>query len=228
MGKPSKVIVSGPLQAYAAGFALALARLGYTQHSTAHQLRVFAHLSRWLAAEGLEVAELTPAVCAAFLSARRAAGYRMWLSPKALQPLLAYLRDLGVAPPEPVIAPSPAEAMLALFGRYLASERGLARSTVNEYVYMVRPFLGGCEGPEGTLDLTDLAAADITAFVVAKAPGRSVGSAKLMVTALRSLLEFLHVQGLLANSLASVVPTVAGSRLAGLPRGWHPAKCSSY
>jgi integrase/recombinase XerD len=40
-----------------------------------------------------------------------------------------------------------------------------------------------------------------------------------MVTALRSLLDFLHVQGLLANSLASAVPTVAGSRLAGLPKG---------
>ena len=56
-------------------------------------------------------------------------------------------------------------------------------------------------------------------FVVAKAPGRSIGAAKLMVTALRSLLDFLHVQGLLANSLAAIVPTVAGSRLAGLPKG---------
>jgi integrase/recombinase XerD len=224
MGSPSKVVVSGPLQAYAAGFALALARIGYTQHSTAHQLRVFAHLSRWLAAEGLDVGELTPAVCDAFLSARRAAGYRMWLSPKALQPLLGYLRQLHVAPPEPVIAPSPAQAVLARFGRYLASERGLARSTVNEYVYMVRPFLSTREGPKGTLELTNLAAADITGFVVAKAPRRSVGSAKLMVTALRSLLDFLHVQGLLANSLASVVPTVAGSRLALLPKGLAPGQ----
>src|SRR5207244_8436004 len=104
MGNPSRVRVTGPLQAYAAGFASELGRIGYTQHSTAHQLRVFAHLSRWLAAEGLGLGELTPAVGDAFLAARRAAGYTLWLSPKALKPLMRYLRELGVAPPEPVLS----------------------------------------------------------------------------------------------------------------------------
>ncbi len=109
--------------------------------------------------------------------------------------------------------------MLVRFGEYLASERGLAPSSVNEYVYMVRPFLRTREGRMGALELKKLVAADITAFVVANAPGRCVGSAKLMVTALRSFLGFLHVQGVLANSLVSAVPSVAGSRLAGLPKG---------
>ncbi len=219
MGSPSRVRVTGPLEPYAAGFASELARVGYTEHSTSHQLRVFAHLSRWLAAESLDVAELTPVVGDAFLTARRAAGYTLWLSRKALQPLLKYLRELDVVPSEPIIPPSPTEAMLALFGEYLASERGLAPSTVNEYVYMVRPFLRTREGPKGVLELKDLDAVDITAFVVANAPGRNVGSAKLMVTALRSFLGFLHVQGVLANSLVSAVPSTAGSRLAGLPKG---------
>ncbi len=218
-GNPSRVRVTGPLEPYAAGFASELARSGYTQHSTADQLRVLAHLSRWLATERLGVAELTPAVGDAFLTTRRAAGYTLWLSRKALQPLLEYLRELCVAPAEPIIAPTPAEAMLARFGEYLGSERGLARSTVNEYVYMVRPFLRTRADDQGALNLEDLAAGDVTAFVLTNAPGRSIGSAKLMVTALRSLLEFLHVQGLLANSFAPVVPTVAGSRLAGLPKG---------
>ena len=87
MGSPSRVRVTGPLEPYAAGFASELARVGYTEHSTSHQLRVFAHLSRWLAAESLDVAELTPVVGDAFLIARRAAGYTLWLSRKALQPL---------------------------------------------------------------------------------------------------------------------------------------------
>ncbi len=80
MGSPSRVRVTGPLEPYAAGSALELARVGYTQHSTSHQLRVFAHLSRWLAAEGLDMAELTPAVGDALLTARRAADYTLWLS----------------------------------------------------------------------------------------------------------------------------------------------------
>ena len=83
---PSAVHMTGPLQLYAAGFALELARAGYTANSTADQLRLFAHLSRWLAAEGLAAAQLTPAVGDAFLSTRRAVGYTMWLSRKALGP----------------------------------------------------------------------------------------------------------------------------------------------
>jgi hypothetical protein len=67
-GNPSRVRVTGPLEPYAVGLALELARVGYTRHSTTHQLRVFAHLTRWLAAESLDVAELTPAVGDAFLT----------------------------------------------------------------------------------------------------------------------------------------------------------------
>jgi len=60
--------------------------------------------------------------------------------------------------------------------------------------------------------------------VLAVCPGRSRGSAKLLVTALRSLLGFLHVEGMLAESLVGAVPSVAGWRLAGLPRGLEPAQ----
>lgn len=64
-----------------------------------------AHLSRWLAEQKLDVTDLTPAVGTAFLAMRRAAGYRLWLSPKALEPLLQYLQRLGALPPEPVVTP---------------------------------------------------------------------------------------------------------------------------
>jgi hypothetical protein len=41
-GNPSAVHMAGPLQPYTAGFALELARAGYTANSTADQLRLFA------------------------------------------------------------------------------------------------------------------------------------------------------------------------------------------
>jgi hypothetical protein len=127
MGDPSRVRVTGPLEPYAAGFAVELVRVGYTQHSTAHQLWLFAHLSRWLAAEGLDVGDLTPAVGDAFLTARRACGYTLWLSRKELKPLLQYLRELGLAPMEPINPLSPTEAMLRHFGEYLtpSADEGL-------------------------------------------------------------------------------------------------------
>lgn len=47
-GVPSRVRVTGPLAVFAAGFAGELARLGYKPNAAADQLRLMAHLSRWM------------------------------------------------------------------------------------------------------------------------------------------------------------------------------------
>jgi site-specific recombinase XerD len=54
--------------------------------------------------------------------------------------------------------------------------------------------------------------------VLSASRGRSLGSAKLAVTALRSLLNYLYIEGLLLHPLDAAVPLVAGWRLAELPR----------
>jgi hypothetical protein len=111
MGKPSRVRVRGPLEPFACGFRRELARQGYTPHSASNQLQLMAHASRWLACRGLGVGELTPARVQEFLADRRAEGYTLWLSPKAMAPVLAYLRGLGVVPtPSPVEPATPAGA----------------------------------------------------------------------------------------------------------------------
>jgi hypothetical protein len=69
---------AGPLRQFAPGFIAELARLGYTADSASGQMFLMTHLSRWLAAQGLDVAGLTPQVAARFLAARRAAGYTMY------------------------------------------------------------------------------------------------------------------------------------------------------
>ena len=218
MSDPSHARVAGPLGQYAPGFVAELARLGYTAGSASGQMFLMGHLSRWLAAEGLDVAGLTPQVAGRFLRARRAAGYTMYLSPKALVPLLGYLRGLGVPPPAPSPAPAgPAEALLDRWQHYLITERGLAPATAAGYAQKVRSFVIG-RLHAGQLSLQDLTAADVTAFVLAACPGRPKGTAKLTVTALRSLLGFLHVTGLIGEPLAPAVPAVASWRLAALPR----------
>ena len=57
----------------------------------------------------------------------------------------------------------------------------------------------------------------MTAFVLITCPGRPRGSAKLTVRALRSLLGFLHVDGLIGEPLGQAVASVASWRLARLP-----------
>jgi hypothetical protein len=143
MRDPSRVRVSGPLEAYASGFAAELARVGYTRNTVACQLRLMAHVSLWLAGKGLDAAGLTAAV-EEFFAARRAAGHTTLRSSRALEPLLGYLRGLGVEPAAVVVATTPAEELLERYCRYLLEERGLAAGTVRGYVDIVRPFLAGC------------------------------------------------------------------------------------
>jgi integrase/recombinase XerD len=87
----------GPLTPYARGFAEELTRLGFTTFSARGQLGLAVHLSRWLTGAGLDTVALSTATVDAFMAARRAAGYTAYLTPKALAPLLGYLRGLGVA-----------------------------------------------------------------------------------------------------------------------------------
>lgn len=217
MGKPSRVRVTGPLESYACGFREELARQGYRPHAASNQLQLMAHAGRWLASRGLGAGELTPARVDEFLEARRAEGYTLWLSPKAMAPVLAYLRGLDVVPtPSPGGPATPAEDLVEHYRTYLVHERGLAAGTVASYLHVARLFLA-THSAEGALGLERLTAAEVTGFVLAECTARTIGSAKYVVCGLRSLLRFLFVAGHTAGQLEAAVPKVAGWRLAGLP-----------
>jgi len=218
MSNPSHVRVCGPLEPFAHGFGEHLSRLGYRQNSTAVQLHLMAHLSRWLSAMRLEASALTPTTVEKFFVTRRSAGYTNYRSVKALSPLLGYLSGLGATPPAPPAVLTPVEELLERYHNYLTRNRGITKTTARGYMDMVRPFLAGRAMPDGGLDLQGLTSADVTGFVLALCPQRSGGWAKLLVTALRSLLIFLHVDGMLPRPLSDAVPSVAGWRLAGLPK----------
>jgi site-specific recombinase XerD len=113
--------------------------------------------------------------------------------------------------------------MLDGFWRYLTVERALAAVTARAYLDMVRPFIQGRLSVDcRALNLERLTSADIISFVVSRCPRQNRGTAKLTVTALRSFLRFLHLDGGIQESLASAVPSVAGRRLVGLPKGLAP------
>ena len=216
MTRPSWARVDGPLAPYAGGFRAELERLGYTPLTAAAHVRLMAHLSRWLAREGAEAPGLTPAMVEAYFAERRAAGYAGHVTGRALRPLLGYLRRLGVVlPAAAALAADAEERLLGRYREYLLAERGLSRTTVDLNVRMVRPFLAGRVTAKGGLDLGHVTAGEVAAFVVTQSRRRPK-SVKRMVTALRSLLGFLHVEGFTGQPLA--VPSPAGWTQAGLPR----------
>jgi integrase/recombinase XerD len=218
MRSASRVRVSGPLAEYAEGFGCHLAGAGYTPLSAANQVRVMARLSRWLAERGFGPADLSADRVGEFLAWCRASGYTCWLSVRGLAPLLGFLRGLGVAPVSSCEPPAtPAGVLLGRYRAYLAGERGLAASTIGYYVAEARLFLGRVAGAD-LAGLAGLTAAGVSRFVTAECRSRSTGSAKIVVTALRSLLRFLLLDGVIAADLAAAVPAVAGWRGGGLPK----------
>jgi len=217
-------VVSGPLAPYAAEFVSWLASRAYSPKAAANRLYQFDQLSRWLEREGLGVGELTGEQAERFAAARRAAGLVTWVAPQSAMLPLGYLRSLGVAPaPTPVVAQGPLEELLEDYRRYLRVERALCEHTVlDAYGPAARLFLAGWDGPDG-LGLERLCAADVSSFLTRECPKRSVSGARDLVCAVRSLLRYLHLAGLIDAPLVWAVPSVADLRDRTLPRGLEPA-----
>lgn len=222
MRNPLRVQVSGPLAPFAPGFVARLAGLGYARVSVVHQMQLVAHLSCWMTAEGVAADDLSDEMIERFAVSRRAAGYRHFLTPSALAPLLGFLRALGVTPAPTAVAPvGPADVLVERYRGYLLGERGLAATTVRYYERVAQQFLGVVPTPERELDLARLTAGEVSRFVLEECVRCSPGSASNVVVALRSLLRFLHVEGLTGGELAAAVPAVA-PRPRGLPRALGP------
>jgi integrase/recombinase XerD len=138
---------------------------------------------------------------------------------RGLGPVLRFLRGVGVVPAGDCVgAATPVETVLGAFGAWLLAERELAAESVRCYLTQARPFLAGLPQPlEAALEGLD--AGQVTSFMLCHCRGRNTWSAKAAVTAIRALLRFLHVAGYVPVGLAAAVPSVAGWRLASLPRG---------
>lgn len=207
---------SGPLSGYLPGFIQELERQGYARFTVQAHRCLATQFSQWVAAQGLEISELTTEHVRRFTRYARILQYAHHRSERALKPLISYLREKGLIRERPQ-ADSPLESMVERYRRYLTVERGLLEKTVDAYLATARLFLS-TRVVGHRLDLDNLTAAEVTKYVLKGCRRRSPGSAKCFVKHLRSLLRFLHVEGWTPPELAMAVPAVAGWRGASLPR----------
>lgn len=215
MGGPRLAGVTGPLEVFEAGYVAELTGSGYVARVVQGQVQLMAELSRWLEQEGCVASDLSIDVAERFMAARRAAGVQRHVTIRSLLPLLGYLAGIGattVVGRRAVV--DPVEEVLDRYGSYLRVERGLGRGTIVGYLSAVRPLVAEHSRTDG---LAALSAADVARFIVAVCPSRPPGPAKVIVTATRSFLSWLHLEGTLALPLAGAVPSVASRRLVGLP-----------
>jgi integrase/recombinase XerD len=217
--------VDGPLAPYAVAFGEALARRGYTARSSEAQLVLLARLSRWLGHRQLAPGQLGTAQVEEFLRWSHASGYRFPKSAAGTVPLVAFLRDLGVAPAPPAPVLSPREQLLERFRSHLINERGLTEGTTWNYVHAARLLFQAHERSDD-FDAGTLSAAEVDGFVVTECRARSISAAKNLVNGIRALLRFLYLEGITPVPLVGAVPTVSGWSGGGLPRGVDVATVS--
>ncbi len=211
----------GPPAEHAHGFRSCLVELGYTPSPVKKHLQLLANLDGWLIEEAVPLTSLDELMAEPFFLRRRQEGRSNLLTTQALAPLFGCLRRAGalVAPATSAEA-GPAGAVLVRFRAYLLSERALVEGTARFYLYVGRLFLSE-RGDD--LGLDQLAASDITGFTARTCAGRSISSARQVVSALRCFLRFLSFEGLTPPALDQAVLSVAGWDPC-LPRGASPAQ----
>jgi integrase/recombinase XerD len=213
MGQDRFTGALGPLEA---GIRAALGEEGFAPGSIRCVTDTMRRLSCWMEQRGMTADELTPEAAEEFVADHG----DMRTARRGLRALLRLLRSQAAIPPERDSAgDSAAGRLLAQYRNYLAGERGLAAESVRCYLVQGRKLVDELGEPLEE-SLRQLDAAAVTSFIMRRSRQcTSTWSAKILVTATRSLLRFLHVKGLITAPLAGAVPAVAGWRLSALPRG---------
>lgn len=215
---PNAEEVPAGLAEHVPGYHAYLLGLGYSRSAAKKHRQLVVHLSQWLELHDVAVCDLTATATEGFFGARRAHGTPNLRTPRSLDPLLTYLRGCGIlAEPVPALPSDPVERFLDRYRRYLLEERGVAVGTAHFYVYIAGLFAAG-RRCDGSLDWSALRAGEVTSFAACTCAGRSLSSARQVVSAMRSVLRFLAMEGLCELSLDQAVLSVAG-RAPSLPRG---------
>lgn len=210
----SRIELTGPLAPYASGFEAELRRLGYTASPRKKHYYLLAHLSRWLDDQVLDLSVVATPRVEPFFAARRAEGVANLRTRASLGPLVAYLGRQGLLPASEAPAPSgEAERILEGFRSYLSRERGLVEGAVRFYVHIAGLFVHERTTGEA-VDLSGLSARDVSGFTTRVCEGRGLSSSRQAVSALRSFLRFLALEGVTVVALDDAVLSVAG---------WNPS-----
>jgi site-specific recombinase XerD len=220
MGKnPSRVAIQGTLAAYKDGLVEDLRRQGYTPQTSVRIVSMMAHIGLWLTDNDLGPDQFTTHQIERFLRQRRLSGYRQFVTPRGLQPVVSFLRQEGAIPAEEVKAPPRTRAgkLLERYAAYLIRERQLCPRVVTQYQRRARHFMSATFDAEAQ-NFGALTAPEVAAYVLAETRASSVGYSKLKVVALRAFLRYLHSCGEVPKDLSGVLPAAAGWRLAGLPK----------
>jgi site-specific recombinase XerD len=208
----------GPLSDYLDTFAQTLSACGYATTTGQLHLRTIAGLSRWMSRHDFLTQDLGEQVVTQFLQDRRREGWVSNSDPKALALFLEHMRQENVVPR---VAQSVEEDGLGQlqrdFERHLRQERGLAATTIVNYLRVSRTFLTTHFNKE-MVEPQQLRPIDVIHFVRRIAQLQPPSTTKFTINGFRAFLRFLYAYGRTDTDLTSSVPTVPYWKVDAIPR----------
>ncbi len=217
---PSKIldrVPAGPLSQYIEPYVGLVREQGYAPASVHEHVRVIAMFSQSLQRSGCEIRDLDEAVVEGFLYRELKGQWPHVCAPATLRRLLKMLRQMGATRGKPTAPRNPAQQLTDDYRRFLLVERSLSVHTAKGWLRFIDKFL--CERfGVGSLNLSELRATDVTAFVQRHAHRHSPSEARRLVASLRSFFRYLRYKGLIVADLEASVPRVARWALSSLPK----------
>lgn len=204
---------------YLDGFETALTEAGYAHLTVRGYLRAAEHLAWWADRRNVDIRAWDEDLvqrfrrqhlprCKCFRDNKGTFGHESY----GLKLLFKYLRATGVM--APALTPSPKFApILEEFAAWMLHHRGLTLTSARIYRRMLQPFVE-------TLgeDPRSYTISAVRAYVVEHLGRTTRGKARLTVTALRSFLRYLVVEGRVSDGVQHCVPTLPKWRLSSLPK----------
>ncbi len=213
----------GPLAPYISQFAQDIADQSYAVDYVHRHVLLASGFSHWLMCSGAKLEHIVFNHTCDYLQ-YRANQVKPTRGDRAnLDHLLKFLRDAEIIRSEPVTTPalSSIDRSTNSYEKYLRYTRGLAESTIINYVPFIRTFLENRFG-SGTVKLSLLNAYDVVMFVDQQARQLHKKRAKLLTCALRSYLKYTIYSGHVTLDLAAAVPVVPNWSMPSICRAISP------
>jgi site-specific recombinase XerD len=209
---------SDPLWPHIQSFIATLESYGYATFTISFKIKFLVDFYQWLLHNKITMSEIDERIVDTYREEpRKQDGIRPGQI-STIREFVDHLRSANVIPSrEPDVRETQLSLLEEQYRRYLQAERGLTMSTVTSYLPFVHRFLIERFGSE-VLRLRELKPSDISNFILRYAQTMSPGSAKVMVTALRSFFRFLLQCGEIDIDLAGCVPAVVNWRLSNVPK----------
>lgn len=208
-----------PLGDYVEPFAAFEFKIGFAPLTVREHLRVVGRFNQWLSRQNLDVGDIDECLVGKFLGRKNHLRDSRIKETPPTQWLLSFLREVdAISPlePKPPDELSASEQILRQFADYLLFSRGLAETTTQRCVSIVRFFLQDrCLSDLESFDTVN--ASNVSSFIVEQSRQRGQRYALDSANALRALFRWLKIQGRISNNLEDAVPSVASWRLRSVP-----------